>query len=101
VNGKLSNNVLPNNRAFKEMKAQKQLLETLKEMHSGELFAVLKLQDIANNLSRKSGEKYSALKISSMIRRLFGDHVIEMHARAAINIDSLNRNLERFARFKV
>jgi hypothetical protein len=82
----------------KNLKTQKQLLETLKELHSGELFASLKLQDIANRLSLKSDKKLSALKVSAMIKSIFGDYVIEIHKSryfAVIYIDTLNELLKK------
>lgn len=82
----------------KELKTQKQLLETLKELHSGELFAMLKLQDIADRLSLKSGEKLSAKKVGAMLKSIFGDHVIEERKSryfAVIYIDSLNELLKK------
>jgi len=89
---------------WKDMQARQLLLETLKELHSGDLFAVLRLQDIANRLTEKAGKKFSALKVSAMIREIFGDYVIEKHKSryfAAIQIDRLNQALERYGLFKI
>jgi len=97
----MSNGEIP---FIKNLKAQKCLLETLKELHTGELFAELKLQDIADSLTVKSGEKISAKKVSVMIRNMFGDHSIEVHKSryyAVICIDLLNKALERYRQFKI
>jgi hypothetical protein len=89
---------------WRGVKLKKQLLETLKEMHSGELFALLRLQEIADKLTAKAGQKFSAIKVAAMIRQIFGDHVIEKHKSryfAAINIDTLNRIFEDYQKFKL
>jgi hypothetical protein len=90
--------------AVKKMNTYLRLLDTLMELHSGELFAVIKLTDIAERFSLKIGRKYSALKTSSMIRRLFGDYVIEKHQSryfAAINIDNLKKLLKRYEPWRI
>jgi hypothetical protein len=89
---------------WREVKLKKQLVETLKEMHSGELFALLRLQEIADRLAAKAGQNFSAIKVAAMIRGIFGDHVIEKHQSryfAAINIDTLNRVLQDYQKLKL
>ena len=90
--------------AVKQMNEYLALLDALMELHTGELFAVIKLTDIAERFSLKMGRKYSALKTSSMIRRLFGDYVIERHQSryfAAINIDNLKKLLKRYEPWRI
>ena len=90
--------------AVKQMNEYLALLDALMELHTGELFAVIKLTDIAERFSLKIGRKYSALKTSSMIRRLFGDYVIEKHQSryfAAINIDNLKKLLKRYEPWRI
>lgn len=90
--------------AVKQMNEYLALLDTLSELHTGELFAVIKLVDIAKRFSSKMGRKYSALKTSVMIRRLFGDYVIERHKSryfAAINIDSLKKLHKKYEPWRI
>lgn len=90
--------------AVKQMNEYLALLDALMELHTGELFAVIKLTDIAERFSLKIGRKYSSLKTSSMIRNLFGDHVIERHKSryfAAINIDRLKKLHERYEKWRI
>ena len=90
--------------AVKQMNEYLTLLDTLIELHSGELFAVIKLTDIAERFSLKIGRKYSALKTSSMIRHLFGDYAIEKHQSryfATINIDGLKRLHKQYEPWRI
>ena len=80
------------------------LLEAIKELHSGELWCEIKLTDIAERLSSKMGEKFSSLKVSVLIRSIFGDHVIEKQRSryyAVIQIDTLNELLNKYQKWRI
>lgn len=90
--------------AVRDFNRNLKLLETLKELHSGELFGVMKLTDIAERFSAKMGETYSSLKVAEMIRNLIGGYAIERHKsryRACINIDTLNKQLKIYEKWRV
>jgi len=77
------------------MRFRKRLLEVLMELGVGKYgFTMLKPQTIADCLSERIGKKVSAKKVTSTIRLMFGDYVIEERQNryfVTIHIDSLEK----------
>jgi hypothetical protein len=92
--------------AVQAMNVRLKLLEALAEspQPEGSEWLVVKLSEVAECFSVKMGKAHSSKATSKLIRDLFGDHVIEVHASryyATINIDHLNNLLKQYERWRV
>jgi hypothetical protein len=90
--------------AVREFNMHLKLLETLKEMHSGELFDTIKLNLIAERFSTKMGETYSSLKVAALLRKIMGDWCITKRGSryyAMVQIDILNKRIKKYAMWRV